>query len=171
MQGIERSRERVALGRVGRAHGVKGAFHFRAFNPDSSLLESLKEIQLGEHGPRSIRRLRWSAGGIILELDGLFDRDQVSPFIGEELWLLRSELPDLPDEAYLHDLVGLKAVGETGEALGRVCGLVEAGPQLLLEIEDGEGTYLVPSEGPFLASIGEESVVLRLPLGFRESQK
>lgn len=125
------SGERVAIGRVGRPHGLDGAFVVedassdrRWFQPGARLYAAGEEIE--------VLAARTGAGGRPVVLLGRpFER-------GTPLEVPRSSLPETADgEYYRFELVGLEVFEPDGRALGRVSAVVPGVANDVLELEGG----------------------------------
>ena len=128
-------RDLVRIGRVGRPHGVDGAFVVEAASQDPTRFEVGAEI-LVDGAPARVVLVRHVGGRrIAVKLDRAVSR-------GAELAVPRDLLPELPaDSYYVVELVGLEVVDDSDEPLGRV---VEVHPGVAndnLELDDG---VLVP---------------------------
>lgn len=83
--------------------------------------------------------------GLLVQFEELQDRDSAELWRGRYLLAPFSELPPLQeDQVYLHDLVGMKAVSTTGEALGTVTTFYELPQGLMLDINTRRGSVLIP---------------------------
>jgi len=83
--------------------------------------------------------------GLLVQFEELRDRDSAELWRGRYLLARFSELPPLEDDqVYLHDLVGMKAVSPTGDALGTVTTFYELPQGLMLDIETPRGSVLIP---------------------------
>jgi 16S rRNA processing protein RimM len=114
----------LRIGRVARAHGLKGELEIRLDWPDSrSLLEAtgvLLSLPDGSTVSHSIAGTRRTPKGVLLRLEGIADRDAAEAVLGATLSVPRADLPPLQDgEYYLCDLVGLEVKGPAG-SVGRV---------------------------------------------------
>ncbi|MDO8290942.1 MAG: ribosome maturation factor RimM [Parvibaculum sp.] len=143
-------RNRVCLGVIVGAQGVRGAVRVKPFTEDP--------MAVGDYGPvetkDGARRFKIEATGVakgvvICKLQGITDRDVAEAMRGTELYVDREALPDVDEdeEGYYHaDLIGLEARGPDGTLYGRVLSVQNFGAGDLLEIarpEDGH-TVLVP---------------------------
>jgi 16S rRNA processing protein RimM len=118
------SGDALRIGRVVRAHGLKGELEVRLDWPDSRALLQAKRLLLslasGATQSRSIAGTRQTSKGILVRVEGVTDRDAAETLAGATVSVLRSDLPPLAKgEYYLCDLVGLDVCGPTG-AVGRV---------------------------------------------------
>jgi len=114
----------LRIGRVTRAHGLKGELEVRLDWPDSrSLLEAprlLLSLADGVTQSHSIAGKRQTPKGILVRLEGVGDRNAADALCGATVSVLRADLPPLQEgEYYLCDLVGLGVSGPAG-TVGRV---------------------------------------------------
>jgi 16S rRNA processing protein RimM len=143
--------ERVLLGRITGAHGLKGEVKIAAFTAKPEDVAAYGPLA-SEDGARSfeILSLRSAGGGsIIARLAGVTDRNGAEALRGIELYVPRTVLPVADtDEFYHSDLVGLNAVAPDGEPLGTIVAVQNYGAGDLLELRTGRGrqTELIPFE-------------------------
>ena len=104
----------VPIGRVGRPHGLDGAFFVeRASEDEQRWVVGATVIVDGEPAVITLSR-RAGGGRRAIRLDRAVER-------GAELAVPRSDLPEPgPDSYYAFELVGLAVVDESGRELGRV---------------------------------------------------
>jgi 16S rRNA processing protein RimM len=127
----------LAVGRVARAHGIRGRVLVAPYNAESSGLERVRRIWLGER-EYQVERAERVNQGYLVALRGVGDRDQADALRGQEVKVDRSELPPLDDsEMYAIDLIGFAVVDGSGTVRGEVEDLEEAGPQDLLRLKGG----------------------------------
>ena len=131
--------QRILMGVIGRAHGVRGLARVHSYTADPA--------DLPEYNPFTDERgrvftLRWSGEGVaeLTELrDGVAvkvaDRTDVERLVNTKLFVDRDRLPAAEeDEFYLADLVGLAAVNPEGQPLGPVAAVHDYGAGVSLEI-------------------------------------
>jgi 16S rRNA processing protein RimM len=114
----------VELGRVGRAHGIRGEVRVHLHWPDSDTLATVETVVLTREGrPPStmdIESVRPAGKGVLLKLAGIHDRDAAEALRGSGVAVPHEALPPLEEgEYYLSDLVGMQVVGPNGD-VGRV---------------------------------------------------
>jgi 16S rRNA processing protein RimM len=127
----------LAIGRVARAHGVRGRVLVAPYDEESVALGHLKRVEIGGREFEIARAERANLGWLVA-LRGLADRDEADKLRGQEVKAHRDELPPLgAGEIYAIDLIGYTVVDEQGVARGVVEDLEEAGPQDLLKLEGG----------------------------------
>ena len=82
--------------------------------------------------------------GLVVQLNGVEDRDQAAALMDTNIAIERGQLPELPKrEYYWADLKGLEVVTQDGVSLGRVENLLETGANDVLIVR-GERERLVP---------------------------
>ena len=133
----------VTIGTVVGTHGVRGTVRVRPSGTGEHLREGLVPLVAGAR--RTIKGVRATPKGFLLDLKGVDDRRAAGALTGEALFLDRAEL-DGPEEGefYVGDLVGLTAIGEAGQGLGEVVETFETAAHEVLVVRTGAGDVLVP---------------------------
>src|SRR3989442_2999146 len=129
----------LAVGRVARAHGIRGRILLVPYNAESEGLTKVPALWLraGEAEPRrfEVARAERAHLGYLVALRGVDDRDAADALRGLEALVERGELP-APDagEMYAADLVGFAVRDQSGALRGEVVGLEAAGLQDILRL-------------------------------------
>jgi 16S rRNA processing protein RimM len=136
------------MGRVLGAHGIKGALMVASFCEPPRRLLSYPNwwLRRGDE-PRAVTLLRGqdSTKGLIVELDGIEDRDAANALKGTEIAIERALLPALrKGQYYWTDLEGLRVVNQDDSDLGRVDHLFDNGAHPILVVRDGERERMIP---------------------------
>jgi 16S rRNA processing protein RimM len=120
----------VSVGRVGRPHGLAGAFVVEAASDDPERFAPGATVYVGREPATVVERKR-SGGRLVARLD----RDAPR---GAALELPAGELPPPGEGAfYVRDLVGLVVEEEGGRVLGRVRDVVPGVANDVVELEGG----------------------------------
>jgi 16S rRNA processing protein RimM len=134
----------VAIGVVVAPHGVRGTLRVRALGAGKHLREGKEPVVAGVR--RQISSARQTPKGFLLDLEGVESRTDAQPLRGEQLLLDRSELVSTEEgEFYVADLVGLTAVSDAGEVLGKVADTFETAAHEVLvvrEVRGGQDLFL-----------------------------
>jgi 16S rRNA processing protein RimM len=131
----------LAVGRVARAHGIRGRLLVQPYNAGSEGLTRVRRMWLAGREYEVARAERVNLGYLVA-LRGIDDRDAADALRGQEVVVDRAELPPPDDgEVYAVDLIGFTVVDAQGRERGVVEDLEEAGPQDLLRLKGG---MLVP---------------------------
>lgn len=154
----------LSAGRVGKPHGLDGAFHVTW--PRIRVLRDARTVTI-DGAPRTIRRLGGTDERPTLVLEGVASREQANALRGKDLMIEREAAPPLAeDEWYAEDLAGCTVVdGET------VVGVVEkmlAYPscELLDVVREGEPNILVPLIGDAVRSVDIAAKVIDVNTAF-----
>jgi len=115
----------LVVGYVARPHGTSGELAVRTFDPGSEALAGVERLRLrSADGAESEYRLvsvRPGPKGPLLSLDSVETRTAAEALQGATVLVYRTDLPPPAEGEYFQgDLVGLRAVSPSGEALGRV---------------------------------------------------
>lgn len=169
--------EFVLLGKVVKAHGIRGELKVRPFteSPENMCHYQRLYITLDDQPPASSalawtnRRSRTSGRSVILQLAECATREQAEALTGAAIWLPLADLPPLPEgEFYLHSLQG-KTVrlveAQDAAVLGKVEAIIASAGQDILVIRNDTEEFLVPAVRAFVASMDKSTLVLRLPPG------
>jgi 16S rRNA processing protein RimM len=126
----------VTVGRVGRPHGLNGAFVVEEASSEPERFEVGATVAVD--GEAAVIVERKQAGGRLVVR---FDREVRR---GQLLTVPRASLSELPeDEYYVADLVGLEVTEEGGRPLGRVAQVVPGVANDVLELDTGGALPMV----------------------------
>jgi 16S rRNA processing protein RimM len=154
----------VTIGTVVGTHGVRGTVRVRPAGTGEHLREGVAPVVVGTRRP--IKSVRITPKGFLLDLKGVDDRHAAAALRGEALFLDRAEL-DSPGEGefYVGDLVGLVAVDEAGERLGKVAETFETAAHEVLVVRTDSDDVLVPFTMEHVPGVDLESgrVTVRPP--------
>jgi 16S rRNA processing protein RimM len=129
--------ELVRIGRVGRPHGVDGAFVVEEASQDERRFEVGAGLLVDGEPARVVASRQVGGRRRAVKLDRPAER-------GAELALPRDQLPELPaDSYYVSDLVGMAVLDEQGERVGVVRDVIPGPANDVLELESGQLLPLV----------------------------
>lgn len=139
----------VEIGRIVSCHGVRGEVRVLPYNPDSTLLHSLKVLHLrapdhtradyGVVGSRPHKRF------VLIRLDGVHTKEDAEALVGRTVHIARELLPQVgPDQVYHTDLVGCVVSTESGEGLGQVSEIITTGSNDVCVVVGNGREYLIP---------------------------
>ncbi len=155
---------RVELGKIVKAHGIKGEVKVLPFSGVPEDLLTMAEIELrhgGEGRIFKLERIRPQGRLAIMRLTGVVGRDMAEELVGSEVWGDEESLPELgADEFYWHEVEGLEVKTIAGLRLGRVQSLLATGAHDVLIITDGSSEYLVPAINEIMVSLDKAAGVL-----------
>jgi 16S rRNA processing protein RimM len=137
----------VAIGRVGRAHGLRGDVFVDLVTDEPQTRFAPGVTVLGEHeGSWVVEQARWQSGRFVVHLAGVGDRLAAEALRGTVLIarLSTSATPDDPEEFYDHQLIGLEVRLSDGSRAGFLRDVQHGAAQDLLVIDVDGQERLVP---------------------------
>jgi len=157
--------QRILLGRIAGAHGIRGEVLIRTF--------TARPEDIGTYGPLSDGGARWfkidsarvTARGVVARLAGVADRAAAEALKGAELYVGRDRLPAAGEGEFYHvDLIGLAAVDPEGKPVGEIVAVQNygAGDLLELRLAGARTTALIAFTDAFVSEIdlaGRRAVV------------
>ncbi|OUE21224.1 Ribosome maturation factor RimM [Clavibacter michiganensis] len=166
------------VGRLTKAHGLKGAVKLELFtdDPDKRFVPGAEfSLQVPDTSPwhgrsLTLTELRWYNSHPVGFFEGVADRTAAESLAKAILWMTPpADEPAEPDAWYDHQLVGLKVLRD-GVEVGTVA-LVDHFPaQDLLHVDTPSGTVLVPFVQAIVPSVDVEAgtLVVTPPIGLFE---
>jgi 16S rRNA processing protein RimM len=141
--------ELIAVGRIGRPHGVRGDAFVEPWtdDPDERFAAgSVLTTDPAAVGPLTVTGSTTSGGKLVVHFDGVDDRSAVEALRGVRLLITATARPPLddPDDFYDTDLIGLAARTVGGDDLGPVRDVLHAGGADYLVLERDGRELLVP---------------------------
>lgn len=156
---------RLCLGAIAGAHGVRGEVRIKTFTASPEAIGTYGALQ-DEAGTREfeITRCRASKGGVVAALKGVSDRNAAEALKSTRLYVNRAQLPDLSgeDEFYHADLIGLAAQLADGTDFGMVIAIHNfgAGDMLEIRLPDEKETVYLPFTRETVPQVDMEERVL-----------
>ncbi|KPJ93119.1 MAG: ribosome maturation factor RimM [Gammaproteobacteria bacterium SG8_15] len=146
----DQTHQLIVVGQVSSAFGVKGWVKINSFtDPVTNILQFnpwYLRARQPEQSWKIVKVLNGRAHGkqVVVQLDGVNDRNQAELMRGIEIAIKRDQLPATEDnEFYWIDLEGLKVVNQEGIDLGVVESLMETGANDVLVVR-GDKERLIP---------------------------
>jgi 16S rRNA processing protein RimM len=165
----------VAVGRLGRAHGIGGEVWVEILSDVEERFDvgQVLSLRRDDHGRRSLEIMtsRPHKGGMLVGFAEVRDRNDAESLRGGWLEILREQVPAAPEDEFYHfELIGCRCVETSGRELGEVVEVVRGSGGEILEIAAGDRRLTVPFVGAFVREIflDERRIELELPPGFLE---
>jgi 16S rRNA processing protein RimM len=158
------------IGYVAKTHGLKGEVTINT-SPECPDLSSIETIFIEEDGslvPYFITSISVKGDKAFVKFEDVDNIERASDLKGSSLYLAKTERPKLArGEFYNDEVIGFD-VFEEENVIGRVVGIMEAGPNRFLEVDNVGKEILIPINGPFIKSINKtkKRVTVELPEGF-----
>jgi len=139
--------ERVRIGRIAAAHGLRGEVKIRCFTENPEDVGAYAPLSDAQGRTLSLSDIRPAEGAfVIATVDNVADRNAAEALVGRDLYVPQDALPPPEDdEWYYSDLVGLAAFDPEGRSLGSVVAVYDFGAGDLIEIAPPVGKpFMVP---------------------------
>jgi 16S rRNA processing protein RimM len=161
----------VLIGKVTKAHGIKGELKIRAFSGHLQSITRHKQLLLvsrqGVVSPVfNVARARIGNKEAIVLLKGVTDRNHAEELCGQGVLVYKDTLPALDaDEFYLHELEGIQVKTVAGEIIGNVDAFFNNGVQDLLVVRSGQNEVLIPLIPGMITERNEKCLTIAPPTG------
>ena len=148
----------VAVGRVGKAHGVRGDVFVEPWTdaPDERFSSGARLVtEPAGRGPLTVESARDHSGKLVVHFAGLDDRTAVEALRGTVLLVPAAARPVIedPDEFYDTDLIGLAVRTVQGQQLGPVTDVLHSPAGSLLAVDVDGREVLVPFRTEFVPTV------------------
>jgi len=124
----------ILVGIVVGAHGVDGEVRVAPETDFPERFESMSQVHLvtDQGAPRTVSmsgsRLHTGKGQVLLQVEGIRDREQAQALRGAKLYVRPSDLRSLPPgRFYEFQILGLRVVTEEGRDLGPIVNILRTG--------------------------------------------
>jgi 16S rRNA processing protein RimM len=163
----------VAIGEIGRPHGLSGEVRVTLLTDRPERFETLRECVLWDaerdrREPCRLTAARQRGGALVIALAGYTTPEAVATLTGRLLAVPEAEgLPPPEGHFYPWQLEGCEVVTEDGGVVGRVLRIEPAPAQDLWVIGDGTREHLVPAVAEIVREVdlAARRVVIRPPEG------
>jgi len=165
----------VAVGRVGKAHGVRGDVFVTPWtdNPGERFVPGAAFFTDPQHhAPLVVAAARDHSGKLVVHFDGIDSRNDAETIRGVLVLMPAAERPPIedPDEFYDSDLVGLTVYLTDGSELGPVTDVIHSPADSLLSIDVAGREVLVPFRRAFVpvVDLAQRRIEIDPPEGLLE---
>jgi len=164
----------VLIGKVAKAHGIKGELKIFAFSGDGRSITHHKKLTLITAKDIilpvfSVKKARIGKKEVLVQFEGISNRNQAEELSGCGLLALKRDLPVLVEnEFYLHELEGLTVKTVDDVIVGRVDSFFDNGPQDILVVKNGTNESLIPIIPGMIVKRDAEYLIIAPPPGLLE---
>jgi 16S rRNA processing protein RimM len=150
------------MARIAGSFGVQGWVKVRTFTDSAAALGDYEDwIVRTREGWRAMRLEGFEvhSKGPVAKLAGCVDRDAADGLRGAEVAVPRDAMGEAGEgEMFWVDLIGLEVVSVTGERLGRVEELFEAGDTSVMVLKDADAKeVMIPFVPDYVKSVDREA--------------
>lgn len=140
----------ILVGNFGRPIGLKGSIKLNSFTRPPENIKSYSSFFIKENSEfieLEVKKITTSGKNLVIFLNNCNSLDQAEEnFKGKELFIPKSDLPELEDMYFWNDLIGLEVIIRSSEkSLGKVHSLMETGANDVLIIKNSnQEDILIP---------------------------
>jgi 16S rRNA processing protein RimM len=179
MTSAKRPESGLRVGRLLKAHGLKGAIKLELYTDDPALRfvpGSVYTLQVPDESPWvgktiTLKELKWYNDHAVVFLDGIDDRDAAESLVKAILWVDEDQdsRPVEEDAWYDYQLIGL-TVRRNGHAVGTIARVDHFPSQDLLIVDTGDAEVLVPFVKAIVTGVDIEAGTMDIdpPIGLFE---
>lgn len=158
-----------AVGKLVRAHGLKGELVLHPMTDSIGRLRKLKRVFIGSTednaNEANVERVLISEHRVRVKLEHIDDRTGADRLAGTLLFVDEADRVVPPEgRYYLHEVVGLNVVDRRHGRIGTVTEILRLPAQDVYVIRSGDREVLVPAVKEFIECIDVESKTLRVHL-------
>ena len=156
----------LKVGKVGKSHGLRGAFFVSG--REEGLSTDVSSVKIGDNVKTAqgfeVEKITKQSGRPLLKLKGLDNRNQSEEFLHKPIWVQRAEIDLDEDEYFWADVVNKAVSLPDGKIIGKVLGINNFGASDVVEIINEEKqTLMLPFVSQYFdldASLDNTSLLL-----------
>lgn len=153
----------ILIGKIRRPHGVDGKMMIDPYSESVDRFKPGNKVLIGEdHQPQVIQTRRAMDRAMLITFKDITDPDQAGLFRNKFIYILKDDLPALPDGEYYHfDLVGLNVFDIDDQMLGVLTEVLETGANdvFVVKSENGE-EILLPAIESVIISVNLKAAMM-----------
>ena len=163
----------VAVGKVVKAHGVRGALKLLAYGETLGEMEAgekLVSIEGGAKRQLTLLSLRAQKRAWIAQFEEICTREQAEALTGNDIFVDKDRLPGLPSGEYYHfQLIGLSVETKQGKGLGTLRAVLQTGSNDVYVVENEGKELLVPAIEEVISEVDllNGKLIVDLPEGLQ----
>ena len=159
----------VVVAEVRRPHGLKGEVVLTLLSDTPDRLGKGSSLELvlasGEREAVVIESSRLQKDSVVVRISGSENRDDAERLRGGRLEVSRDRVPAPPEGSYYYfELLDCACNDRREGYLGKVVEIVEDGGGLILRVDDGERTLMIPFVRAYLKQVDTESATIEVDL-------
>ena len=113
--------ELLAVGRIARAHGIRGEVSIEPLSEIAARFEAGSELHLEDGRRLTVAASRTHGRRVLVKFEEVSDRDDAEQLRGGVLVVPADSAPAPPGGSFwIHQVVGLEVVTEDGRSLGKI---------------------------------------------------
>ncbi|MDK2885720.1 MAG: rRNA processing protein RimM [Thermosipho sp. (in: thermotogales)] len=165
-------KDKIAVGIIGKTHGLEGELKLHPFTNVPEIIESLTEVILYNEKNKvfllaKIVNMRLGNGVYLIKVQGIENVENAKKLSGSKVFIDKNELPPIKnDEYYFFEIINSDVFDEDGNLVGRVDEIIQTGSNDVLVLnKDTENEILIPVINDYILSIDKSNkkIIVKLP--------
>ena len=156
--------DKVVVGQIISAHGIQGQFKIKSFTTDPDDLFTFNKLFIDEkYDEIFLKKIRSINEYFIVSCSEIDSRNKVDDILNKNILINRSQLPDIGDEFYFNDLIGLSVISNE-EIIGPVISVNNFGSSDLLEVKtlSNDKKYFLPFNDKTIEQVDQKKKIIYL---------
>lgn len=165
----------ILAGKIRGCFGIRGQLKMELAGRAPEKAGDLKRVFVGrvaeDARPYTVTEVRVNGPKVVIRLESVEDRTAAERLTGLNLFVAEEDAVRPPKGSwYIHELIGCEVVTETGEPVGTVSDVVDAGGRHLWVVTTRDGERYVPALKEFIAGVDivKRTVIVRSLEGLLE---
>jgi 16S rRNA processing protein RimM len=159
----------VLIGKIVGVHGLKGTNKFSSYADSLSVFNPGRSILIRDTRNRETNiEINWVKPHTktpLISFKGVGVRDQAEALIGAELFIPKTELPELDEDTYYwFELIGIEVYTTADNYLGRIDSIIPTGSNDVYVVKDKKQEVLIPAIESVVVDIDLELKKMRVDL-------
>ncbi len=161
----------VLLGKVAKAHGLRGEVKIFSFSGQPENFCEYREIVLVDlagnlSSPLAVEKFRVQGRIAIVQLASVNSRNRAEEIEGRGVLLAKNLLPETAEgEYYWYQYEGKLVLDQSGQTIGRVESLFSNGAQDIMIVKSGEAEILIPITKDIIVRETANKLIVNPPPG------
>ncbi|SHH40299.1 ribosome maturation factor RimM [Thermosipho atlanticus] len=165
-------KEKIAVGIIGKTHGLNGELKLHPLTNVPEIIESLTEILLYNERNKvfhmaKITDMRLGNGVYLIKIQGIETVEEAKKLSGSKIYIDKSELPEVKnDEYYFYEIINSIVLDENGNVLGKVDEIIQTGSNDVLVLnKDKENEMLIPVIKEYIRNLDKtnKKIIVKVP--------
>lgn len=140
----------ILIGKVTGTHGIRGQLRVVSYSGQTESITSHRKLffkgSAEEPQAFEVSGVLVHGKKVLISLESFDDINKVENFVGQDVYIERKQLPELPEgEYYWCDLIGLKVLTVQDEYLGKLCDIMATGGNDIYVVRNGAREFLIPA--------------------------
>lgn len=141
--------DKIMIGTAVKPQGIRGEIKVMPAADEPEIYCELERVFVktgADFVSYPIEDARVNGGIVYLSLEGIDSRDKAEVLRNAEIYALRNEMPEREEgRVFICDLIGCKAVSESGREIGILTDVIQNGAADIYVFKDEKGSFMAPA--------------------------